>query len=309
MTIECPLCRSLSNSRIELLEPRLLSRLYKTRLGIDLSGTNGDQIELRACACCDLKFYHPTVAGEEKFYESLQRFDWYYLADKEEYDIAAQYVTDGSSVLEIGVGYGAFATKIKAKSYVGLELSDSAITVARRQGLSVHKGSVEEYCTKHGGEYDVVCSFQVLEHVANPRSFVEASLRCLRPGGKLIQSVPSENSFLGQEVNNILNMPPHHVTRWTDTALLRLAELFDLAVVELRHDTLSDRHIQPYVISQVNKSLKRICGLKHRSLDPRFATLFARATVRGLSLFPELHLRFQRSRPAGHSVTAIYVKT
>ena len=309
MNIECPLCRSVRSSRIELLEHHLLSRLYRTQLGIDLSEINGHQIELRVCAGCDLKFYHPPVAGEEKFYENLQRFDWYYLAEKEEYDIAAEYVREESSVLEIGGGYGAFATRIKAKSYVGLELSDSAVAVARRRGLSVHKGSVEAYCTEHEGEYDVVCSFQVLEHVANPRSFIEASVRCLKPGGTLIQSVPSENSFLGQEVNNVLNMPPHHLTRWTDSALIRLAELFGLGVLELRHDTLADHHIRPYAVSQMRNSLNKIFGLDHRSLDPKFATLFARAVVRGLSLIPELHLRVIGMRPAGHSVTAIYVKT
>src|SRR6267154_4861245 len=74
MTIGCPLCRSLSNSRIEVLEPRLLSRLYKTRFGIDLAGSIGEAIELRRCACCNLKFYYPVLAGEEAFYESLQKF-------------------------------------------------------------------------------------------------------------------------------------------------------------------------------------------------------------------------------------------
>jgi 2-polyprenyl-3-methyl-5-hydroxy-6-metoxy-1,4-benzoquinol methylase len=309
MTIECPLCRSMNNASVESLEPHLLSRLYKTRLGINLSEINGHQIELRACSSCDLKFYHPIVAGGESFYDSLQRFEWYYLAEKEEYDIAAQHVMEGDSVLEIGGGYGAFATRIKTKSYMGLELSDSAVAVARCRGLSVRKDSIEEYCKEHEAEYDVVCSFQVLEHVANPRSFIEASLRCLKPGGKLIQSVPSENSFLGKEINNILNMPPHHMTRWTDTALLKLAELFGLAVGELRHDTLADYHIPPYVVSQVRNSLNNFFGLEHRSLDAKFATLFARAATKGLSLFPEMYLRLKQLRPTGHSVTAIYVKT
>lgn len=309
MNIACPLCCSWDNSRIELLEFRVLSMLYKTKLGINLSETDSEQVELRACTSCDLRFYYPALAGEEEFYENLQRHDWYYLTEKEEYEIAVQHVSEKDSVLEIGVGYGAFAERIPAKSYVGLELSDSAVTIARKRGLSVYKTSVEEHAKSQSNAYDVVCSFQVLEHVTNPRSFVEASLKCLKPGGKLIYSVPSEDSFPGWEVNNILNMPPHHMTRWTDTALLRLAKLFGLAVVDIRHDTLSDDHVPSLAVAQVRNSLAKITGSERRSLDPRFATFFARAAVKGLSVFPEMYLRIKKLRPAGHSVTAIYKKT
>jgi SAM-dependent methyltransferase len=309
MSVECPLCLSRNNRSIELLEPDLLPLLYKRRFRMDVPEGKGQRIELRVCYNCDLQFYHPMVVGEEKFYESLQRFDWYYLTEKEEYDIAARHVTDDSSLLEVGVGYGEFAKRIKTKSYVGLELSDSAVATARRRGLRVYKSSVEAYAAKHKEEYDVVCAFQVLEHMASPRSFIEASLKCLKPGGRLIQSVPSENSFMRYEVNNILNMPPHHATRWTDSALRKLGELFELTVLEIRHDTLSERHLRPYAITQIRKLLNRICGRQHRLLDPQFAKLPARVAVRGLSFLPEMYLRFKRSRPAGHSVTAVYVKT
>jgi len=308
MTPECPLCCCSNNSATELLELRLLSGLYKRQFGIALPGAKERQIELRACRCCDLRFYHPAMAGDEEFYERLQGFDWYYLTEKEEYDIAAQHVAHDASVLEVGVGYGAFAKRIETKAYVGLELSESAVAMARRRGLSVYKSTIEAYATEHEGKHDVVCSFQVLEHVTNPRSFIEASLRCLKPGGRLIQSVPSESSFLSQEINNILNMPPHHLTRWTDTALRRLAELFGLALVEIRHDALSEMHVQAYASTRIRKSLNRILGREHRSLDAKFATLFARAGVRGLSFFPEMLLRFRRSKLAGHSVTAVYLK-
>jgi 2-polyprenyl-3-methyl-5-hydroxy-6-metoxy-1,4-benzoquinol methylase len=304
----CPLCGSLNSRSIDFLPFAFLSKLYKQFFGINLEEGRLETIELRACEYCDLKFYNPSLTGDERFYEQLQKFEWYYMAEKEEYDVARRHITDESSVLEIGVGYGAFAKKIKARSYVGLELNDSAVSVARQRGLPVYKSTVETHAIGHMDEYDVVCSFQVLEHVADPKQFIESSLKCLKRGGKLIQSVPSEDSFLGQEVNNILNMPPHHVSRWTDKTLNKFTELFDLEIIEICHDRLSDFHVRPYCIAQIRTFLNKICKYEQRSLDPKFATLFARVAVRGLSLLPEMRFRYGRLRPMGHSVTATYRK-
>ena len=306
--IGCPLCGSLNSHSVDFLAFAFLSKLYKRFFGINLEENRLERIELRACECCDLRFYNPPLTGDESFYEQLQKFEWYYMAEKEEYDIARRHITNESSVLEIGVGYGAFANKIKARSYVGLELNDSAVRVAQQRGLAVYKSTVETHAIGHVDEYDVVCSFQVLEHVANPKQFIESSLKCLKRGGKLIQSVPSEDSFLGQEVNNILNMPPHHVSRWTDKTLNKFPELFGLEILEICHDRLSDFHVRPYCIAQIRTFLNKICRDEQRSLDPKFATLFARVAVRGLSLLPEMRFRYGRLRPMGHSVTATYRK-
>lgn len=308
MSSGCPLCGSQDNELIEQLDPEFIATLYKTRFGIDLAETAGRRVELRVCADCDLRFYNPAWAAGERLYAKLQQFDWYYLEEKEEYGVAAPYVSENCSVLEIGAGFGAFSEKVQAKSYVGLELSDSAVAFAQQRGLFVYKSSIEEHAENLRNPYDVVCAFQVLEHVPNTRSFVEASLRCLKAGGKLIYSVPSEDSFPGKEVNNMLNMPPHHMTRWTDTALLRLGELFGLTVLEIRHDSLSDHHIRPHAVAQVRNYLTGISGSKHRSLDPRFAKFFAKVLVRSIAVIPEIYLRAKRSKLRGHSVTAIYEK-
>jgi 2-polyprenyl-3-methyl-5-hydroxy-6-metoxy-1,4-benzoquinol methylase len=275
---------------------------------IDLENQTFDAIQLRQCGNCDLRFYRPEFSGDENFYESLQKFDWYYMSDKQEYDFAAQYITSEDQVLEVGAGRGVFATKINAKSYVGLELSEAAARLARQDGAAAHKCSVEEHSIDHANCYDVVCSFQVLEHIVDTRSFLESSLKCLKRGGKLIQSVPWEDGFIGTQSNNVLNMPPHHATRWTDSALRKVAELFHLQVVAFGYEILSDLHIRAYATALIENSLNRVLGREHRTLDATLNSLLVKAPVRGLSLLLEKGLQFKALRPAGHSVTVVYTK-
>jgi SAM-dependent methyltransferase len=275
---------------------------------LDLGDQIFDALELKLCAACDLRFYVPEFVGDEKFYESLQRFDWYYMSEKAEYEFAAQYITPEDRVLELGVGRGAFAAKIKAQSYVGLELSEAAANLARERGVVVHKCSIEEHAVDHPDAYDVVCSFQVLEHISDPKSFIESSLRCLRKGGKMIHSVPWEDGFIGTQTNNVLNMPPHHATRWTDKALRNLAVLFNLEVVAFGYEMLSDLHVRAYSTALIENSLNRCLRRRHRTLDSMTNWFPVKAPVRALSLFLERGLKCPALRPAGHSVTVVYRK-
>lgn len=107
--------------------------------------------------------------------------------------------------------------------------------------------SVEDHAKRNRGRYDAVCSFQVLEHVADPRSFLEAAMSCLRPGGLLIVSVPSYDSFLRRAPNLVLNMPPHHVTLWSDRALLGMAGLLKAQALHLEHEKVAPYHLLWYL--------------------------------------------------------------
>jgi len=308
MTYLCPLCKSPENRPIEELHYALLRRLYRKLLQIDLGDQRFAVIELRACGRCDLRFYTPPFIGDEGFYDSLQRFDWYYLEEKDEYDFAARHISATDRVLEVGIGHGAFAEKIPSESYEGLELSEAAVNMARQRGCKVARHSIQEHAKEHVGAYDVVCSFQVLEHIADTKSFLESSLKCLRKGGKMIQSVPREDGFVGRQSNNILNMPPHHATRWTDRALREVGELFKLEIVAVGHEPLSDLHIRGYSTALVENSLNEFLGRPQRTLDLRFASVIAKAPIRLASLFLERGLRSTALRPSGHSATVVYRK-
>jgi len=58
----------------------------------------------------------------------------------------------------------------------------------------------------------------------------------------LIIAVPSEESFLQYVVNGLLNMPPNHISRFSDKTLHKIAQIFPLRLVEIYHENLQKGH-------------------------------------------------------------------
>jgi SAM-dependent methyltransferase len=266
-------------------------------------------ILLLQCTHCDLLFFWPDAAGSDRFYEYLQQFDWYYSTDKNEFSIARQYISPDADVLEIGSGSGFFAQKLKSKSYTGLEFNDESIRNAAKNGITLTREFVEDHAEKFPGLYDIACAFQVLEHVSAPGRFLSACIKSLKTGGKLIVSIPSADSYAAWFPNHNLNLPPHHVTLWTDQCFSRIADIFNLKLVNIHHDTCDERELVLYLNALLIQGLNRITGSKNKMIEVSFLSKlkhFAAARAAAL-LLPAV-----RNNPAfpsrGQSVTVVYEK-
>lgn len=308
--MHCPLCNETSIETVEKLAVIDITAIYSRTFGLDVADVFRDISEIAYCHCsrCDLFFFDPLAAGDEKFYTGLQRFEWYYPEKKNEFIYAAKWISETDSVLEIGSGKGAFANLISAKSYVGLEFSQTAKQLAEKNGVEIINQSIEDHALICSGKYDVVCSFQVLEHVSNPRAFIEAAVKCLRPGGRLILSVPSLDSFSRYVPNFSLDMPPHHVTRWTDLSLQNVAREMHLEVEDIWHEPLQEAHKLFYASAIFKNATNKILNLSPKMIDKSF---FGRLTVSLSSIAGRIFSRGLTDThvlPRGISVTAIYKK-
>lgn len=305
-----PLSNSSSVSCLEVIKVKDLARLYKKKFNISiLSDFLGVQeIGLYHCQESDLYFFYPPITGSEKFYEHMQRFDWYYLDDKQEYKYACKFITNSDSVLEIGCGKGAFAQKIMNAKYTGIEFSSKAAQIAASQGIKVINESIQSHSNTHQEEYDIVCSFQVLEHVDNIKSFLQSSLDCLKPNGLLIISVPSFDSFSKYLSNLSLDLPPHHITRWTDQALINLTNYFDMDLVEVIHEPLQSYHRHMYVKSIIKKALITISKNKFKNIDFSWRDFLVSLISKLLSHIFIHGLSDPVMLPQGISVVVVYRK-
>jgi 2-polyprenyl-3-methyl-5-hydroxy-6-metoxy-1,4-benzoquinol methylase len=157
------------------------------------------------------------------------------------------------NVLEIGCGNGAFLKLInnKVTAVKGLELNERAVEYAISNGLNVTNETIEDHSLNAENFYDVVICFQVLEHVTNVNSFIEASVRALKKGGKLIFAIPNNDNCFFEYIDLkwqfpqyqqalLLNMPPHHFNRWTTDSLKYLGEIFPLELNKFIYEPLSD---------------------------------------------------------------------
>lgn len=304
--MKCSLCNSDNITMIEKLDAGKIISLYKRDLNCDVAHLIKEDIQFFLCNNCGLKFFYPLVIGDEKFYNSLQKFEWYYLDDKYEYQIAGSYILKKNKVLEVGCGKGAFAKQIETKDYLGLDLSKAAKDIAFKNGITIHNESIVEHSVKYPETYDVVVSFQVLEHVPDPYVFLSSCIKTLKKNGLMIVAVPNDNSFLKYAQNSLLNMPPHHLTRWTDKAINNIADIFNLQLMEIHHERVQEIHYNWYRNTLFSILLRNKLGIKHK--------LLANFRDRIVSKFSAVINRFVAgSMPEeffgdGHTVVAIYKK-
>lgn len=185
---QCILCGYHQTSIIEKIDTQLLQKLYK-KLSIDTYQYIQTPLFYHHCLECDFRFYAlengeiPT--GDNDFYNSINKFPWYYFSEKYEYAYAQKWIIKDHQVVEVGCGKAAFAKYIPYAHYMGLELSTDAKIMAQKNGVEIENISIQNYAQQHPESSDIVCSFQVLEHVSNPHSFLQSQVKTLRGGGYL----------------------------------------------------------------------------------------------------------------------------
>jgi SAM-dependent methyltransferase len=305
---ECLLCEDKNVHITEMIPTNQIIALYRKRAGVDVSRFFKEPVIMH-CSChnCGLQFYSPQAIGDGRFYDELQQYGDYYIPEKDEFREAAKYIYPGDEVLEVGAGEGQFTGFIQCQSYTGLEFSEKAIRKARLKGITLVNESLDEHARRHPGKYDAVCYFQVLEHVPEPGKFIKESLACLKPGGRLIVAVPSEDSFIRDAANFYLNMPPHHSSRWTDDTLRKVAELNDLSTEHLFHENLLPMHRDFYYKTVINTQLRKLFRRPAKAVENDLPATF----LYGLSVvLARLRMIFSRSNKkiTGQSVTIIYKK-
>jgi 2-polyprenyl-6-hydroxyphenyl methylase/3-demethylubiquinone-9 3-methyltransferase len=102
---------------------------------------------------------------------------------------------EGKAALDVGCGAGLLTEPLArlGARVTGIDASPEVIEVARKhagqQGFSINYqvGDVQEL----EGEFDLITCMEVIEHVAEPASFIRALARLLSKDGLLIMSTPN----------------------------------------------------------------------------------------------------------------------
>ncbi|MBA0205141.1 bifunctional 2-polyprenyl-6-hydroxyphenol methylase/3-demethylubiquinol 3-O-methyltransferase UbiG [Pectobacterium aroidearum] len=108
----------------------------------------------------------------------------------------------GKKVLDVGCGGGILAESMarEGADVTGLDMGAEPLQVARlhalESGVAVNyvQETVEAHAQAHQGLYDVVTCMEMLEHVPDPQSVVQACAKLVKPGGHVFFSTINRNA-------------------------------------------------------------------------------------------------------------------
>jgi 2-polyprenyl-3-methyl-5-hydroxy-6-metoxy-1,4-benzoquinol methylase len=227
-----------------------------------------------ACKNCGFAFADPFIAGDHEFYNLLSHASgegaeyWKWEFEKTFKKIAD--IASGNSslhLLEIGASTGDFIKRIAriipAKNILCLEHSEAGVNIIRKAGIEAHSWNFHELGQKEGflKKFDIVCLFQVLEHLDKLEDAFNTFNYVTKPNGHLFIGVPNGTKIKFNELNDaLLDMPPNHIGRYSQKNLEFLGNKYGWTIEEIA--------IEPYTPLDVMKTVMYYQSLKRAQFPP-----------------------------------------
>jgi 2-polyprenyl-6-hydroxyphenyl methylase / 3-demethylubiquinone-9 3-methyltransferase len=213
---------------------------------------NADPAELAKFSALAHRWWDPT--GEFKPLHAINplRLDW----------IDGLVKLQGKRVLDVGCGGGILADSMarRGAQVLGIDLAGKALKVAQLHALEANTPNIdyrdisaEDLANEQPAAFDVVTCMEMLEHVPDPSSVVNACSALVKPGGWVFFSTINRNpkawllAVVGAEY--VLNMLPrgtHDYAKFIrPSELTRYAREAGLDVLEqrgLQYNPLTGRY-------------------------------------------------------------------
>ncbi len=176
-------------------------------------------------------------------------------------DYVRQFVDlSGLKVLDVGCGGGVFSEALaqQGATVTGIDLAEDSLEVAKlhlyesQLDITYLQTSVETFADQHPEGFDVVVSMEMLEHVPDPQSVVNACAQLLKPGGWLFLSTINRSAqammlgiFAAEHVMGIVPKGTHHYEQLIKPSeLVKGVEKTDLIVKDvsgMKYNPMSKR--------------------------------------------------------------------
>lgn len=140
------------------------------------------------------------------------------------------------TLVEIGAGFGTFCAEMAERRVfervIAVEPTPPNAAACRDRGIQVIEASVEQ--ADLPAEADLVVSFEVIEHLFDPRGFLYACRRILRPGGLLVVTCPNILGFDVMTLGSVSQVvDPEHLNYFHPQSLSDLVHSCGFSVLEV----------------------------------------------------------------------------
>lgn len=241
--MKCKLCGS---SNIKMIYRGLI------RNG-GLGQYTNDEMEIWQCSECNVIWHEAVVKDLKEYYESKEyrnslegtseEQDFYRLHDKEtmeKFRYTGTTIFRNKVVADIGCGCGAFLDYIKgvAKEVIAIEPSETYRQIMERKGFHTY-AYAQETCKERANAIDVIVSFDVIEHVEDPRQFIQEIYDLLVERGIAVIGTPTDapvmRKLLGEIYEKKLLFSTQHLWIFSKENLNMMAKAAGFSEVEVKY--------------------------------------------------------------------------
>jgi len=121
-----------------------------------------------------------------------------------------------AAILDFGCTNGLFVKAIEDNGHTnvyGYDIAEDLVEEGKKEGLKLFSGDLEAFATQFEGKFDAIVSYDVFEHLADPRAALKSAHKLLKKDGYLVVRVPYLGSLQGlvmKEKSPIID-PPFHI--------------------------------------------------------------------------------------------------
>lgn len=186
---------------------------------------------------------------------------WWFVARRQilRDQIALLGLPRDARILEAGAGPGGNLAMLSEFGRLdAFELDEGAREIAsRRSGFDVRAGALPDDVGYAPDSFDLIVALDVIEHIAADRESIQALARMLRPGGRLLITVPAYRWLWSAH-----DIRHHHKIRYTRPVIRKLAEDAGLSIDKCSH---FNSLLFPLIVA--TRVFKKLMGLADRPDD------------------------------------------
>jgi SAM-dependent methyltransferase len=219
----------------------------------------GETATLVRCPECGLERFEPMTPGGPEFYAELSA-SLPFVEERWDFAVARDLIAPPDDVVDLGCGEGHFLRSLEPRTgrTVGVDHNAEAIRGIVARGGEAYAVGFEVFAEREAGAFDVVTTFHTVEHVDDPVGTIRAAAGCLRPGGRMLVSLPNR-MHVWRDEGAPLDRPPHHVTRWEPRQVALLASRAGMDVVRIRYE---EPHVSARALARRALGVRSIAGAR-----------------------------------------------